>query len=76
MEKKSLISNSNKKATVSKPGATKVSATKVSATKVSATKLAKQMTAAPLHRVAAQSRLIRPTAATAYMPRLAKPTHI
>jgi hypothetical protein len=70
MEKKSLISNSNKKATVSKPGATKVSATKVSATK-----LAKQMTAAPLHRVAAQSRLIRPTAATAYMPRLAKPTH-
>jgi len=70
MEKKSLISNSSKKAAASKPGATKVSATKVSATK-----LAKQMTAAPLHRVAPHARLIRPTAATAHMPRLAKPTH-
>jgi hypothetical protein len=48
MEKKSLISNrSSKKVTVSKPGATKVSATK----------LAKQMSMAPLHRVASPARL-------------------
>lgn len=63
MEKKSLISNrSGKKATVSKPGATKVSATK----------LAKQMTMAPLHRVTARPRLIKPTAVTAAKPRLAR----
>ena len=70
MEKKSLISNSSKKATVSKPGPTKVSGTKVSATK-----LAKQMTAAPLHRVAPHARLIRPTAVAANRPRLAGKLH-
>jgi len=62
MEKKSLISNrSSKKVTVSKPGATKVSATK----------LAKQMTMAPLHRVTARPRLVKPTAVSAAKPRLA-----
>jgi hypothetical protein len=55
---------------VSEPGATKVSATKVSATK-----LAKQMTAAPLHRVAPHARLIRPTAVAASRPRLAGKLH-
>ena len=62
MEKKSLISNrSTKKATVSKPGVTKVSATK----------LAKQMSMAPLHRVAISPRLVKPTRVTAAKPRLA-----
>jgi len=64
MEKKSLISNrSSKKVTVSKPGATKVSATK----------LAKQMSMAPLHRVTARPRLVKPTAVVGTRPRLAKP---
>jgi hypothetical protein len=62
MEKKSLISNrSTKKVTVSKPGVTKVSATK----------LAKQMSMAPLHRVAISPRLVKLTRVTAAKPRLA-----
>jgi len=61
MQKKSLMSNSSsKKATVSKPGATKVSATKLS----------KQMSMAPLHRVTARPRLVKPTAVAASRPRL------
>jgi len=64
MEKKSLISNrSSKKVTVSKP----------EATKVSATKLAKQMSMAPLHRVTARPRLVKPTDVVGTRPRLAKP---
>jgi len=64
MEKKSLISNrSSKKVTVSKPGANKVYATK----------LAKQMSMAPLHRVTARPRLVKPTAVVGTRPRLAKP---
>ena len=63
MEKKSLISKrTSKRPTVSKPGVTKVSATK----------LAKQMSMAPLHRVTARPRLIKPTAVTAAKPRLAR----